>query len=155
MADKLIDRIQELQMNIEKEKDDELTGLLMSLVASMENEDSKSIREKADYNLAILTWLCLKVELECQALRDGNNELEDAFRADIDEVFDYVQKCEYEWELSKEVIADSIDLIANLSTSSWLGTFLWINANLANNSETRYVLISFDGTLIHLAPNEQ
>jgi len=116
MADKLIDRIQELQMNIEKEKDDELTGLLMSLVASMENEDSKSIREKADYNLAILTWLCLKVELECQALRDGNNELEDAFRADIDEVFDYVQKCEYEWELSKEVIADSIDLMLSIGT---------------------------------------
>jgi len=116
MADKLIDRIQELQMNIEKEKDDELTCLLMSLVASMEDEDSESRREKSDYNLAILTWLCLKVELECQALRDGNNELEDAFRADIDEVFDYVQKCEYEWELSKEVIADSIDLMLSIGT---------------------------------------
>lgn len=118
MADKLIDRIQELQQNIDKEKDDELTDLLMSLVESetMEDTDSDSRREKADYNLAILSWLCLKVELECQALRHGNNDLADTFRTDIDEVFNYVQKCEYEWELSKDVIADSIDLMLSIGT---------------------------------------
>ena len=61
MADKLIDRIQELQQNIDKEKDDELTDLPMSLVESetMEDKDSDSRREKADYNHAILSWLLL------------------------------------------------------------------------------------------------
>lgn len=116
MADKLIDRIQEIQKNIEKEKDDELACLFMSLATSMEGEDSKTEREKKDYNLAILAWLCLKVELECQALRNGESELEDTFRSDIEDVFGYVQKCEYEWELSKEVIADAIDLMVSVGT---------------------------------------
>lgn len=116
MSDRLINKIQEFQKNIEKEKDDELTCLLMSLAVSTEDEESKPKREKADYNLAILTWLCLKVDLEYQSLQSGNKEIEDAFRSDIDEVFDYVQKCEYKWELSKGVIADSIDLMLSIGT---------------------------------------
>lgn len=117
MADKLIDEIQELQGNIEKEKDDELTCLLMSLATSMDGEDDSSTdKEKPDYNLAILVWLCLKIDLECQALQKGHGDIEATLRTDIDEAFNYVQKCEYEWELSRRVISDAIDLLLSIGT---------------------------------------
>lgn len=117
MADKLIDEIHEIQVNIEKEKDDELTSLLMSLAKSMDgDEQSEKKKEKTDYNLSILVWLCLKIELECQALQSGNKEFEDSLRSDLEEVFEYVKKCEYEWELSKSVISDAIDLLLSIGT---------------------------------------
>ena len=117
MVDKLIDKIKELQANIEKEKEDELTCLLVSLAASMDDKDDLSADEKrSDYNLAILAWLCLKIDLECQALQKGYSDIESALRSDIDEVFSYVQKCEYEWELSRNVISDAIDLLLSIGT---------------------------------------
>lgn len=117
MVDKLIDEIKELQANIEKEKDDELTFLLMSLAASMDDkDDSNTDEQRADHNLAILVWLCLKVDLECQALKDGHSEIESDLRSDIDEVFNLVQKCEYEWDLTRSVVSDAIDLLLSIGT---------------------------------------
>ena len=117
MVDKLIDEIKELQANIEKEKDDELTCLLMSLAASMDGkDDSNTDEQRADHNLAILVWLCLKVDLECQALKDGHSEIESDLRSDIDEVFNLVQKCEYEWDLTRSVVSDAIDLLLSIGT---------------------------------------
>lgn len=116
MAGRLIDQIQEYQKNIKKEKDDELIALFMSISEFNEDASTRSTRKNSDYNLAVLTWLCLKVEAECQVLQEGNKEFEDVFRADINEVFDYVQKIEYKWELSKEVIEDSIDLLLSIGS---------------------------------------
>lgn len=115
MTDKLIDKIQKFQKNIEKEKEDELTCLVSFLDLEIEeNEEAAPQGEKVDYNLNILTWLCLKVNLECQALQSGCKEMEVLFRSDMNEVFDCVRKFEYEWELSRKVVADSIDLLLSV-----------------------------------------
>lgn len=118
MGDKITIEIQELQAKIEKEKENELTCLLMSLSESKDDKDNDAYLEtkNKNFDMAILTWLCLKIELECQALRNGNREWEDSLRSDISSAFDYVQKCEHKWKLSKSVIADTIDLLLSIGT---------------------------------------
>lgn len=118
MSNNLVAEIRELQARIENESNKAFSYLLTSLFESeKEKEDtSKFETEKPNSDLAILVWLCLKIELECQAVHNGILELEDSLRTDIDEVFNYVQKCEYEYKLNRNVVADAIDLMLSIGT---------------------------------------
>lgn len=108
MLEDLKAQLLELHKRIEDEKEQELTELLMKI----RGDDIESDRDKNnDFSITNLALHCLTVDLECQLIKNGYEEFNADVEKDIFEILNLVQKCEFTWKMTKDVISDTIDLL--------------------------------------------
>ncbi|WP_073113249.1 CHAT domain-containing protein [Hespellia stercorisuis] len=117
MQSELITQLERLRGDVQKEKENGLSQLIMSVAALLdddianENQRKDNSNKRDEHNLRILSLTCLIVEIEGQLLQSGYDEHALSLKEDLTTVVELVQKCEYKWEMSKNVISDTIDLL--------------------------------------------
>lgn len=112
--------------------------------------DAQARRDNIDYNFEILTWLYLKIDLECQVLQDAYKikdeiKIKSYIVSDVDRVFHYAKRCEHKEDLSREVVADAIELILSIVEIEefWL-KFYSNSSGYVNRSDREHFGVSAD-----------
>lgn len=118
LTENLIRQYEEITEKLEIENKD-YDDIFFSRMLARIVEDDSSTDEEEDifeemqrkHNFFQLTFRCLRIYICCQLITYGSTEYEKDLKEDIEEVIEIMQKIEYAWKISDELLQDTMDIL--------------------------------------------